>query len=337
MRERRPTRSPSSQPSRALRTTAWRAAIGVKPSSCSAAISASCQAPSGRGSRNSPSTVSSVERAAGAPTERRRRTSSTSGDASARVDGLARARRRHGRGRLHGHLGRGQRRDRRRPDHLRRAARAARDARRSTSAGRSLVPGYIEPHTHPWCLYSPTSLLEVAVPDGTTTLVYDNLFFFLAHGVDGLRTIVDAMNARARARQLGRADRAAVGVPDEAERFATDDRRADAGLAGGRGERRDHELDRRSRRATRGVAAGIAAAKAARKRVEGHNAGASYNRLNELSARRHLRRPRGDHRRPRRSTGCGWACGRCCASPRCAPTSRRCCASCRRDRHARGG
>ncbi len=32
------------------------------------------------------------------------------------------------------------------------------------------------------------------------------------------------------------------------------------------------------------VAAAIAAAKAARRRVEGHNAGASYNRLNELSA-----------------------------------------------------
>ncbi|HET6548188.1 MAG TPA: hypothetical protein VFG79_07030, partial [Solirubrobacter sp.] len=47
-------------------------------------------------------------------------------------------------------------------------------------SGKTLVPGYIEPHTHPWCLYSPSSLLEVSVPDGTTTLVYDNLFFFLA-------------------------------------------------------------------------------------------------------------------------------------------------------------
>ena len=46
------------------------------------------------------------------------------------------------------------------------------------SAARSSSPGYIEPHTHPWCLYSPTSLLEVAIPDGTTTLFYDNLFFF---------------------------------------------------------------------------------------------------------------------------------------------------------------
>src|SRR4051812_11205081 len=61
-------------------------------------------------------------------------------------------------------------------------------------SGKVITPGYIEPHTHPWCLYSPASLLQVAVPDGTTTLVYDNLFFFLAHGVDGFRTVVDATN-----------------------------------------------------------------------------------------------------------------------------------------------
>src|SRR5215203_1453518 len=61
--------------------------------------------------------------------------------------------------------------------------------------GKVLTPGYIEPHTHPWCLYSPASLLEAAVPDGTTTLVYDNLFFYLAHGVDGLRSIVEQMHA----------------------------------------------------------------------------------------------------------------------------------------------
>ena len=60
-------------------------------------------------------------------------------------------------------------------------------------SGKLLVPGYIEPHTHPWCLYSPSSLLEVAVPDGTTTLVYDNLFFYLSHGVEGLRSIVSQM------------------------------------------------------------------------------------------------------------------------------------------------
>src|SRR4051794_37866207 len=88
--------------------------------------------------------------------------------------------------------------------------------------GKILAPGYIEPHTHPWCLYSPSSLLEVAVPDGTTTLVYDNLFFFLAHGVEGLRRIVDAMNdAPAHVRWVARlAPQSAY--DDEAETFATE-------------------------------------------------------------------------------------------------------------------
>src|SRR4051794_13704151 len=68
-------------------------------------------------------------------------------------------------------------------------------AERIDARGKVVAPGYVEPHTHPWVLYSPASLLEAAVPDGTTTLVYDNLFFFLAHGVEGLRAIVEQMNA----------------------------------------------------------------------------------------------------------------------------------------------
>ena len=61
------------------------------------------------------------------------------------------------------------------------------DAERIDARGKVVAPGYVEPHTHPWVLYSPASLLEAAVPDGTTTLVYDNLFFFMAHGAEGLR------------------------------------------------------------------------------------------------------------------------------------------------------
>lgn len=150
-------------------------------------------------------------------------------------------------------------------------------------SGKVIAPGYIEPHTHPWCLYSPSSLLELAVPDGTTTLVYDNLFFFLAHGVEGLRSIVDQMaRAPAHVRWVARISPQSA-YEDEAERFAIE-RIAPLFdwpevVASGeitnwmsvvRGEPR--------------VVAGIAAAKAARRRVEGHNAGASYNRLNELSA-----------------------------------------------------
>src|SRR4051794_39771666 len=88
--------------------------------------------------------------------------------------------------------------------------------------GKVLAPGYIEPHTHPWCLYSPTSLLEAAIPDGTTTLVYDSLFVFLAHGVEGLRRIVEQMRA-APAHVYWTARIAPQSAyPDEAARFATD-------------------------------------------------------------------------------------------------------------------
>src|SRR3954468_38261 len=149
-------------------------------------------------------------------------------------------------------------------------------------SGKVVTPGYIEPHTHPWCLYSPSSLLEIAVPDGTTTLVYDNLFFFLAHGVEGLRSIVDQMHdAPAHVKWVARlAPQSAY--PDEDERFATEivapmlqwpEVVASGEITSWIEVVRDNPR----------IARGIAAAKDARRRVEGHNAGASYNRLAELS------------------------------------------------------
>ena len=119
------------------------------------------------------------------------------------------------------------------------------------------------------------------MPDGTTTLVYDNLFFFLAHGVDGLRRIVDADERRARARVLGGAARAADGVRGRGERFPTD---VVAPLLSWPEVVASGEITNWSAAARGEFAAGIAAAKAARRRVEGHNAGASYDRLAELSA-----------------------------------------------------
>ena len=151
------------------------------------------------------------------------------------------------------------------------SARASRaGARRSTSAGRSLVPGYIEPHTHPWCLYSPTSLLEVAVPDGTTTLVYDNLFFFL---VARRRRA-----ARDRRRDERRARRTSSGWRGSRRSRRTRTRRRASPstsiapmLAWPEvvASRRDHELDVGRDAASRGSRAGIAAAKAARQARRG--------------------------------------------------------------------
>ncbi|RFU61834.1 adenine deaminase C-terminal domain-containing protein [Peribacillus glennii] len=45
--------------------------------------------------------------------------------------------------------------------------------------GRYLVPGYIEPHSHPFQLYNPLTLSRYASNFGTTTLINDNLVLFL--------------------------------------------------------------------------------------------------------------------------------------------------------------
>lgn len=46
-------------------------------------------------------------------------------------------------------------------------------------SGYLLVPGYIEPHAHPFLLYNPLSLAAYASKFGTTTLINDNLILFL--------------------------------------------------------------------------------------------------------------------------------------------------------------
>ncbi len=46
-----------------------------------------------------------------------------------------------------------------------------------------LVPGYIDPHFHPWFTYNPVSFGEYACRLGTTTLFCDNLIFYMLMGV----------------------------------------------------------------------------------------------------------------------------------------------------------
>ena len=56
--------------------------------------------------------------------------------------------------------------------------------------GYYVSPGYIEPHAHPWVLYNPVSLISKVLPLGTTTIVNDNLFFYLHMGTDGFKKMV---------------------------------------------------------------------------------------------------------------------------------------------------
>ena len=151
------------------------------------------------------------------------------------------------------------------------------------ASGRFVVPGYIEPHAHPWVLYNPVSLLEVAVPDGTTTLVLDNLFLFLQLGVAGLRRVLDALGDLPAhgywvARIVSQAE-----WPGERELFSTEAVRQqlawpEMAMSG--------EVTRWASlyQGDEGILAGLAAAKQAGKRSDGHTAGASYERLVSLVA-----------------------------------------------------
>lgn len=65
------------------------------------------------------------------------------------------------------------------------------------STGRVAVPGYIEPHTHPWPFSNPLSLGEAAVCRGTTCLLYDDLFLHLAMGAEQLGTLTSALSRAA--------------------------------------------------------------------------------------------------------------------------------------------
>jgi adenine deaminase len=61
--------------------------------------------------------------------------------------------------------------------------------------GRTAVPGYLEPHTHPWPYANPLSLAEAAVCRGTTCLVYDELLYHLAFGAERLKVLTRAVSA----------------------------------------------------------------------------------------------------------------------------------------------
>jgi len=57
-----------------------------------------------------------------------------------------------------------------------------------------LCPALIEPHSHPWEIYNPVSLAEAALCRGITTIVCDNLFFFVYLGAKGFLKVIDSLD-----------------------------------------------------------------------------------------------------------------------------------------------
>ena len=60
-------------------------------------------------------------------------------------------------------------------------------------SGRVLVPGYIDPHVHPGNLVTPTSFARHVLPLGTTTVVGDTLQFWQLGGGRAVRAAADAL------------------------------------------------------------------------------------------------------------------------------------------------
>ena len=144
-------------------------------------------------------------------------------------------------------------------------------------------PGYIEAHFHPWVLYNPVSLVEGILPLGTTTVVADNLFFFMQMGTERFAAMADDLRELPllylwMARLTSQAK-----FPGEEEMFALE--KVEPLL------RRDDVIGTAEITRWPALAAGdptlisgIRTAKAMGKIVDGHTGGASEARLQPVAA-----------------------------------------------------
>ncbi|HEJ84019.1 MAG TPA: adenine deaminase, partial [Desulfobacteraceae bacterium] len=71
---------------------------------------------------------------------------------------------------------------------------AGQDALTVDATGKVLVPGYIDPHFHPWFVYNPLTFGEMACALGTTTLFCDNLLFYLLMGPDLFQRFMESLS-----------------------------------------------------------------------------------------------------------------------------------------------
>ena len=149
--------------------------------------------------------------------------------------------------------------------------------------GMIVSPGYMEAHFHPWVLYNPVSLVEGVLPLGTTTIVADNLFFFMQTGHEGFAKMAgDLRDLPLLYLWMARLTSQAT-FPGEKEMFGLD--KVEPLL------RRDDVLGTAEVTRWPALAAGdpalisgIRKAKSLGKVVDGHTGGASESRLQPVAA-----------------------------------------------------
>ncbi|NYF26237.1 adenine deaminase C-terminal domain-containing protein [Sporosarcina sp. JAI121] len=62
------------------------------------------------------------------------------------------------------------------------------------ASGKKIVPGYIEPHVHPFQLYNPWTFADYASRLGTTTFISDNLILFMSLANETSFALLDELN-----------------------------------------------------------------------------------------------------------------------------------------------
>lgn len=146
-----------------------------------------------------------------------------------------------------------------------------------------LVPGYIEPHCHPWNLYNPVSLGEEACRSGTTCLFCDNLIHYMLMGLERFEAFMDEVSLMPITFRWCCRSMPQTPMDQEEQLFSTRNiiRLIENPLV-----QSIAEITRWPQIAGQPPArirAMIRAAKRIRKRVDGHTAGARYDELNALS------------------------------------------------------
>lgn len=149
--------------------------------------------------------------------------------------------------------------------------------------GKILVPGYVEPHCHPWLLYNPLSFAEGAVRLGTTTFFCDNLIAYSLMGPERFEHFMQVLSPMPV--KIFWTCRAVPQTPmeNETDLFSIENvsrvlKSPHAASVG--------EITRWKKAALNdpGIVSLIAVAKKLGKRVDGHTAGARNEWLNLIAA-----------------------------------------------------
>jgi len=162
------------------------------------------------------------------------------------------------------------------------AHQAGKGTRILDAGGKIIAPGYIEPHFHPWDVYNPVSIGEEALRRGTTTAFSDDLIFYIEMGPKLFQDFMDAFSKMPIKYYWSLRTAPQSPMKDEKQVFSVENL---IDVLENPGIQSIGEITRWMRLIDGDpeMARVIAKTKELKKRVDGHTAGAKYDKLNRLA------------------------------------------------------